>query len=305
MDRPGSTRDGRRAYVAHPSGWQVVEAAGVGPFVSRVVYDDGRGERLEWTSRRHRTGSGLRPAGAPAGRPQPSASPPTRLLGWWVGVLFMVGSTAFAVASLPGVASRVDPTTVGITFVVGAAFFTSAAALQHLQTLRAERTVARGPGAPPEHGGLRHLLEPGRIDWWATAVQLVGTIFFNITTIAALNDALDTQQQIARVWAPDALGSVCFLIASELALLEVCHRWWCRARGDVGRRIAILNMVGSIFFGISAVTSFILPDTGEVLDAEATNAFTFLGAVCFLAGAWLVSVEARSAARTPAAPAGA
>ena len=32
-----------------------------------------------------------------------------------------------------------------------------------------------------------------------------------------------------------------------------------------------------------------------MLDAEATNAFTFLGAVCFFAGARLVVVEARSA----------
>ena len=46
----------------------------------------------------------------------------------------------------------------------------------------------------------------------------------------------------------------------------------------------MLNMVGSVFFGISAITSFILPDTGEVLNADATNATTFLGAVCFLAG---------------------
>ena len=28
--------------------------------------------------------------------------------------------------------------------------------------------------------------EPHRIDWWATAVQLVGTLFFNISTFAAL-----------------------------------------------------------------------------------------------------------------------
>lgn len=284
-----------RPFVAHPPGWRITGTSGVGPFVSRVVYDDGRGAQLEWTSRRHRTGSGLRPAGGPAPRPAAPAAPAVRLLGWWIGVLFMIGATAFAVASLPGVASRADPTAIGVTFVVGAGFFTAAAALQHLQTLRAERSVAHEPVATGGRGGLRTLVEPRRIDWWATAVQLVGTVFFNVTTIAALNEALDTRQQIARVWAPDALGSVCFLVASELALLEVCHRWWCRARGDVGRRIAILNMVGSIFFGVSAVASFIVPGTGEVLDAEATNAFTFLGAVCFLVGAWFVTVEARSA----------
>ena len=47
-------------------------------------------------------------------------------------------------------------------------------------------------------------------------------------------------------------------------------------------------MVGSIFFGISAVTSFVLPDTGELVNTAATNAFTFLGAVCFLLGGYLL-----------------
>ena len=54
----------------------------------------------------------------------------------------------------------------------------------------------------------------GWLDRLATAVQFVGTLFFNWTTFAGLNDALDTQEQIHRVWAPDAVGSICFLVAS-------------------------------------------------------------------------------------------
>ena len=267
-------------FPAHPADWRIVETRGAGPFVSQAVYEDATGHRHEWTSRRHRTGGGARHHGA--------------ALGVWIGVLFMIGAACFALASLPGVASRADPTAVGITFVVGAAFFTSAAALQHLQTIRAERTLDRAaPG--PQRTATSYLAEPRRLDWWVTAVQFLGTIFFNITTAAALNEALDTQEQIRRIWAPDALGSVCFLIASYLAVVEVCHRRWCRHRRDVGWRIAALNLLGSVFFGISAIASFILPGTGEVLDAEATNAFTFLGAVCFFAGARLVVVEARSA----------
>jgi hypothetical protein len=203
------------------------------------------------------------------------------LPGWWIGVLFMVGSACFALGSLPGFASRANPTAVGVTFFVGSVFFTSAAALQHLQTVRAGRAA-----------GLAGLRRP---DTWATAVQLVGTVFFNITTGAALNDTLDTQQEIARVWAPDAIGSACFLVASYLAILVV--RRDRRPGDEIDRRIAWLNMLGSVFFGISAATSYILPSTGEILDAEATNAFTFLGAACFLLGARLVAVETLAAAR--------
>ena len=71
----------------------------------------------------------------------------------------------------------------------------------------------------------------------------------------------------------------------------MCGRWVCLRRRDVSWRIAALNMLGSIFFGISAVTSFVVPDTGELVNTEATAAFTFLGAVCFFVGAWLLFPE--------------
>ena len=114
----------------------------------------------------------------------------------------------------------------------------------------------------------------------AAAVQFVGTIFFNVTTFAALDDTLSVQEQDVRVWAPDALGSVCFLVASALAPV------WNRRGTD--RRIAVWNLVGSVFFGIAAIASWVVPDTGELLNTEATNAFTFLGAVCFFFGARLL-----------------
>jgi hypothetical protein len=163
---------------------------------------------------------------------------------------------------------------------VGSLFFTSAAALQLAQALM---------------GG-------GWLDRLATAVQFAGTLFFNWTTFAGLNDALDTQERIHRVWAPDAAGSICFLVASEIAVVAVCGRPWCRRRGDTPWRIAMLNLVGSVFFGISAITSFILPDTGEVLNADATNATTFLGAVCFLAGGALLMPRGEPAATLSGAP---
>jgi len=50
-------------------------------------------------------------------------------------------------------------------------------------------------------------------------------------------------------------------------------------------------MLGSIFFGISAVTSFVLPDTGELLNMAATDTFSFLGAVCLLGGYLLIPAD--------------
>ncbi len=196
-----------------------------------------------------------------------------RLLDWWIGLLFAIGSACFALGAFPGLASRAAPTAVGVTFFVGSLFFTSAAGLQLLQALR-------------ERGATAFL------DRVASAVQFAGTLFFNWTTLSSLNEALDTQEQIRRVWAPDALGSICFLVASYVAVVAVCGRPWCRRRGDTPWRIAALNLLGSVFFGISAMTSFIVPSTGDVLDADATNATTFLGAVCFLVGGVLLMPRA-------------
>ena len=185
--------------------------------------------------------------------------------------LFIIGSSCFALGSAPFYAQSVDPSVVGVTFFVGSLFFTGAGLLQFLQAL------AEGRAGNPNHA-----------DRVATAVQLAGTLFFNITTFTGLNDALSTHQKDLRVWAPDAFGSVCFLVASGIAFYGACGTWFCTRWHDRTWRISALNMLGSVFFGISAVTSFILPDTGELLNTAATNAFTFLGAICFLLGARLL-----------------
>ena len=194
--------------------------------------------------------------------------------------LFIGGSSCFALGSAPFYAYLVAPSVVGVTFFIGSLVFTGAALLQFLQA------IAEGRGEQPDHAELL-----------VTVVQLAGTLFFNITTFAGMNDALSTHQENIRVWAPDAFGSICFLIASGLAFHGVCGTWFCRRWHNRLWQISAFNMLGSIFFGISAVTSFVLPDTGELLNTAATDAFTFLGAVCFLLGAYLL-IPVREVERT-------
>ena len=207
-----------------------------------------------------------------------------------IGVLFMIGSACFALGTIPPYAQAVGAPVDVLTFFVGSLFFTSAALLQHIQTVTADRAVGGHAESHPITL-LKLMLAPTRIDWWATGIQLIGTLWFNVTTFAALNDTLDVQQQLVRIWTPDVLGSICFLVASYLALAEVGHAPLSWRPHDRGWQISALNMLGSIFFGISAIASFILPD-GELVSIEATNLFTFLGAICFLAGAWLLLPEA-------------
>jgi hypothetical protein len=195
-----------------------------------------------------------------------------RGLVWRVAVLFMVGSFLFALGSFPLYAQNIDPGTVGMTFFVGSVFFTSASAGQLLQTRR--------------DGGRGLLLRSAQ-------VQLLGTVFFNLSTWNAMRDSLDTEQTNRLVWAPDLFGSIAFLVASHLAWLAVCHRLWSVRRDDVDWWVAALNYVGSIWFMLSALASVTLTTTGQELNTTLVNAGTFLGAACFLAGAYLL-LPARS-----------
>ena len=123
-------------------------------------------------------------------------------------------------------------------------------------------------------------------------VQLVGTLFFNVTTYRGMVESLDAAPSTLLAWRPDALGSICFLVASWLAYAEAGNRWLSWRPRDLGWTIAALNLLGSVFFGLSAVGAYVVPETGELLDVTLANAGTFLGAICFLLGAALLLPEA-------------
>ena len=55
--------------------------------------------------------------------------------------------------------------------------------------------------------------------------------------------------------------------------------------------MAALNYVGSVFFMASAIASLVLPTTGDAVNTVVVNAGTFLGAVCFFVGAYLLLPE--------------
>lgn len=265
----------------------------VGPFVTREVVRRPDGSRLVYTSRRQRKGLG------PERHDAAAAGPTHRRvvwapgeLGWWIAVLFMVGSFCFALGSTPGISSWLDPGVIGLIFFVGSLFFTSAGYSQYVQSINAGRSA----------GEKRRLVawQPHRIDFWASAVQLLGTLWFNVNTFAAMRDGFDTvQQQNLRIWTPDFLGSICFLVASQLAIMEVCHAWFAWRDRDVSWWIVMINMAGSTFFMASAIAAYVVPDTGDLLDATLANSGTFLGALCFFWAARLLLDELAAKEHSP------
>src|SRR5690242_13655169 len=234
---------------------------------------------VRWESRHHR--KHLRAAAAGG-----STWWAPRARGWWIAVLFAVGSVLFAVGSVPGYVSAVGARWDSVTYFIGSLFFTSAAFLTYREAVDA------APGAQDDPGHRRFFVyQPRRIDWWATAVQLAGTLYFNVSTGVAMGANLSAQTAHQHVWRPDAVGSVCFLVASALAWYEVCHGWAAWRPRSLAWWITGVNLAGSVAFGFSAVASYVIPGTTELLSVPVTNLGTFVGAVCFLAGAVLLLFE--------------
>jgi hypothetical protein len=276
------------AYPETPPGWTAVGRRRFGPFTTHVTFRRDDGVTTEWRSRAHRKG-GSRPGGSGWWAP--------RRLSWWIAVLFIIGSACFVVGPFPGFVQLVGAAADAAVFFAGSLFFTAAAALQYLESVNA----GRGPGRIGERRRLRVFgVEPRRIDWWASAVQLAGTLFFNVSTFEALQEGLSTAQENRLIWAPDVFGCACFLISSGLAWREMCGGVFCRPRRQADWWVAALNLAGSVAFAIAGVASYFVPESGEILDLAAANFTTVIGALCFLAGAVGLLIEGRRA-RLPAA----
>ena len=189
----------------------------------------------------------------------------------WMGWLFVIGSACFAVGVPLSQVQSLSPSIAAATFFVGSIFFTSASSVQ-LRLAWTGKFLNFSDG-----------------NWSSSFIQWVGTIFFNITTLAALIDVQGNHAVSNQVvWRPDAFGSVLFLVSSVIALMPAVRVARHEHVRDRSWAIAMLNMVGSIFFGISAIGAFVIPDTDELLNSAWSNGGTFWGAVCFLVGAWLV-----------------
>lgn len=270
------------------------ELRGPGPFVTRIVHllEDGR--RLVATTRRQR--KGLAPRVLAPDQPDSGYSTPRsawaqwwapRRLAWWIALLFAVGSTLFALggaaASWPG-ALPIPPARLNPTFFVGSIFFTSAAWLQLMEAANAD---VAGASERWRWFGWR----PRDLGWVASAVQLMGTIFFNFNTGDAMISGLGWAEADLLVWTPGMVGCVCFLVASWLAWVEYSQGAASFAPRSVSWWIVVVNVLGSIAFQVSALAAFVGPGPSDSGVLWLSSVSTFVGALCFLVGALLLVPE--------------
>jgi hypothetical protein len=174
--------------------------------------------------------------------------------------LFAIGSTFFAIATMPGLSAIAGAGLVNLLCFIGSWFFTTAGWMQ---------LVLSGPVL--------------RIGWLSAATQFAGTILFNISTGASLwAHAVKPERRL--VWVPDATGSLAFLVSglfgvvavtAAVGIVELRSRDW---------QAEWINMIGCVSFGVSALGAFVTK-SGVTEDALLANVGTFIGALCFLIAA--------------------
>ena len=185
-----------------------------------------------------------------------------------MALCFALGSACFLIGPFPGYVQLVGESADAVTFFVGSILFTLGGALQSWLSWPARRSAGGGAA------------------WWSSIVQSAGTLFFNVTTYQAMHTALTSADYDRLVWRPDWRGSICFLVSGTIAYVASSRRgWhgWRPERGEAGWWQPAVNLLGCIFFGISAVAGYVVPSTGSMLDLAAANWNTSLGAACFLA----------------------
>lgn len=281
----------KRGHISFSPEWEHLESQKVGPFVTRIVHRRDDGTLDVRTSRRHRKQFGPEVAPEVAEKKQHKYwlwRP--RSLNWWIAVLFMIGSWHFVSGSLLILVGSTKVYLIDLIYFSGSVFFTSAGYSQYYQAINAPETLD-SQGRVSEARKRRYFgWQPGRIDFWATFPQFLGTLAFNVTTATAFISVQWLGYDVL-VWVPDYVGSVLFLVSGVAGVLEYCHRFWCWQRKDLTWWIVMINFIGCVAFMISAIVAFVRPN--PIFDNLATWAtiFTLIGAVCFFVGAYLMWPE--------------
>lgn len=171
--------------------------------------------------------------------------------------LFAIGSSFFAIATMPGFPGLAGAAVTNLLCFIGSWFFTTAGWMQYVLALRG-------------------------IQWCSAAIQFMGTVMFNVSTGAAVwAHAAFAERRY--VWAPDATGSLAFLVSGVLAAVAV-GLW---SPKSVDWRGSWINLIGCVAFGVSALAAFV-SKAGVNEDAWLANIGTFVGALCFLVAAVMV-----------------
>ena len=217
-----------------------------------------------------------------------------------IACLFIIGSSLFALGSVPGYVNAVGETADSVTYFAGSIFFTSASFAQLLQAQTPAMTEVDADGSTRgcrfDSGRGCHTIATG----WRRLRSFLARSFSTSARWPLLHNVYGAAAGPAGLAAGllriDAVPCGEPVrhprVGTLLSFRPRSFPWW----------IAWLNMIGSIFFMASALASFVLPGSGELVNNPVSVGGTLLGAVCFLLGASLMFPAWRRAVRAATRP---
>jgi len=208
-----------------------------------------------------------------------------------IAILFMIGSFCFVVASVfilyPN--TNLFLMNPALVYFIGSIFFTSASYLQYLQVINADITNIKHTTSL-EREWIWFAYRWKNLGFLASFIQLIGTVLFNLNTYDGMINNLTYIQEEIFISMPNVIGSICFLLASFFAWLEVYHDKNMKRFSSVLWWIIWLNILGSVFFGFSAIYGFSFNMYNSNFQEIAVY-FTMFGGMSFLIASYLLIPE--------------
>lgn len=204
----------------------------------------------------------------------------------------MIGSFCFVIApfftidNIIGIPENI----INYTYFIGSIFFTSAAYLQYLQAINADITNKNHIEGNP-HPWIWFKLKTRNLGILSSFVQFIGTLLFNLDTYSGTLKIINPYTQNFIITTPDMLGSVLFLSSSILAWFEVYKDSAMKTFRSILWWIIWLNIIGSIFFQISAISALFLNlQTMQLISVYCT----MFGGIAFFTASYLLVPESKN-----------
>ena len=193
--------------------------------------------------------------------------------GWWIAITFILGSVLFCVGAILPFTRGLSTAATNVVYFVGSSLYLVGALIQFIRGRRMKINHRDDASA------MRHLANKNSR---AAGIQAIGALLFQTSMTGAFIRSLSIAEQERIIWVPDLFGALCFLVASSMFFTlryPIQHR---QDNGRSARELAMMNIVGSAFFVISAFGAYIVPLTDQAIYPRIANLGTFVGAVFFL-----------------------
>ena len=211
-------------------------------------------------------------------------------ISFWVAVNFFFGSLLFAVGAIPGsfgINNFISSYNIGLVYFVGSLLFTLGGYLQFIETIN------RSSHSPRSHTRFFAVLHKSAA-YLSSVTQLLGTIFFNISTWFAIQNEPSVLDENIYKWSPDFLGSSCFVISAIFLLAESYHK-----RLKINFRylpywIIWINFYGCLLFLVSSIFSVYLSSAysyDSQIELLISNQALFFGSLLFMISSYLLFIE--------------